>query len=45
MSRFTNTNTGVVFSVDDSKDDRYGEGFEPVVEAKSSPKSAPSKSK
>ena len=27
MSRFVNDATGVTFSVDDSKDERYGDGF------------------
>lgn len=30
MSRFRNKATNVVFSVDDSKDGRYVDGFEPV---------------
>jgi len=28
MSRFRNASTGVVVSVDDSKDERFGEGWE-----------------
>lgn len=34
MGRFKNTTTGVTFSVDDSKDGRYGDGFEPASEEK-----------
>ena len=31
MGRFMDKSTGVTFSVDDSKDDRYaGEGFQPA---------------
>lgn len=30
MSRFRNTTTGVVVSVDDSKDGRFVNGWEPV---------------
>jgi hypothetical protein len=30
MSRFRNTTTQVVVSVDDSKDDRYTDGWEPA---------------
>jgi len=30
MGKFINTNTQVVVSVDDDKDDRFGEGWEPV---------------
>lgn len=30
MSRFKNSNTGVVVSVDDSKDDRFTDGWEPA---------------
>lgn len=43
MGRFRNTTTGVVVSVDDSKDDRFGEtsGFEPFAEE--SEKKAPAK--
>jgi hypothetical protein len=33
MSRFRNTTTGVVVSVDDSKDGRFKVGYEPVDEA------------
>jgi len=45
MGTFTSP-AGVTFSVDDSKDDRYGEGFEPVDESKKTPakKAASSKS-
>lgn len=32
MSKFINTNTQVVVSVSDEKDDRFGEGWEPVTE-------------
>ena len=34
MSKFINTNTQVVVSVADEKDDRFGEGWEKVDEAK-----------
>ena len=40
MGRFRNLKTGVVVSVDDSKDERFAEGFEP---ADSEPKKAPAK--
>jgi len=40
MGRFLNKATGVTFSVDDSKDERFAEGFEP---ADSEPKKAPAK--
>lgn len=30
MSKFRNLKTGVVVSVDDSKDDRFKSGFEPA---------------
>ena len=48
MARFRNVQTGVVVSVDDSKADRYSDGWESADEAeKKAPakKSAPSKSK
>ena len=32
MSRFRNTETGVVVSVDDSKDGRFAVGYEPADE-------------
>lgn len=32
MSKFKNTETQVVVSVADEKDDRFGEGWEPVSE-------------
>lgn len=35
MSKFINSDTGVVVSVDDSKDDRFATGWEPVTESKS----------
>ena len=41
MSRFENTATGVVVSVADEKDDRFGEGWVKVDEK--SPKPAPKK--
>lgn len=46
MSRFRNVNTGVVVSVDDSKDGRYGDGYELVEEParKASPKKSINKS-
>lgn len=34
MSKFINTNTQVVVSVADEKDDRFGEGWEKVEETK-----------
>ncbi len=41
MSRFRNTTTGVVVSVDDSKDDRFAAGYEPAAdEAKSTAKAS-----
>ena len=46
MSRFRNTTTGVVVSVDDSKDERFVKGYEPAdSESKKAPakKAAPSK--
>jgi len=42
MSKFRNESTGVVVSVDDSKDARFGEGWvadAPQVEPKRAPKS------
>lgn len=44
MGKFINTNTQVVVSVSDEKDDRFGDGWEPVTE-KSQPKSNAKKSK
>ena len=48
MGRFRNLETGVVVSVDDSKDDRFAAGFEPAdaPESKKAPakKAASSKS-
>ena len=45
MSRFRNTTTEVVVSVDDSKDDRYTDGWEPAPAVKTPPaKRASSKS-
>lgn len=47
MGRFRNTETGVVLSVDDSKDDRFTVGYEPADEPKKATKrttSKPSKS-
>lgn len=41
MGRFVNTRTGVVVSVDDSKDGRFTDGWEPAPE----PKKPTSKSK
>ncbi len=48
MSKFVNEKTGVVFSVDDSKDDRYAQGHkpykgEPKAPAKKATSSKPSK--
>lgn len=40
MGRFRNSETGVVVSVDDSKDERFAQGFEPVGDAA---KSAPAR--
>ena len=40
MGRFRNLKTGVVVSVDDSKDERFAQGFEP---ADSETKKAPAK--
>jgi hypothetical protein len=47
MSSFRNRSTGVVVSVADDKDDRFGEAWEPIKadEPKKAPKSASSKSK
>jgi hypothetical protein len=42
MSRFKNTSTGVVVSVDDSKDDRFSDGWE---SADAEPKRAPGRPK
>jgi len=42
MSKFINSNTKVVVSVDDSKDDRFGEGWLP---ADADPKRAPGRPK
>ena len=45
MSRFENVKTGVVVSVDDSKDDRYASGWKPVdTKAPSSKKASDKKS-
>lgn len=44
MGKFINTNTQVVISVADEKDDRFAEGWEPVTE-KSQPKPSAKKSK
>lgn len=33
MSKFENSNTHVVVSVDDSKDDRFSDGWVPVKDA------------
>lgn len=41
MSRFRNRSTGVVVSVADDKDDRFGEAWEPVKDSES--KKAPTK--
>lgn len=41
MSKFRNADTGVVVSVDDSKDDRFAAGWEPVADGKPKPKPAP----
>jgi len=30
MSKFENLNTGIVVSVDDSKDERFGDGWKPA---------------
>lgn len=46
MSRFVNKATGVTFSVDDSKDERYvGEAFERADEKKAPAKKAASPKK
>lgn len=42
MSRFRNTRTGVVVSVDDSKDDRFGAEWESADQKKAPAKSAAS---
>jgi hypothetical protein len=42
MSKFRNTSTQVVVSVDDSKDDRFAEGWEP---ADAEPKRGPGRPK
>lgn len=47
MGRFRNLETGVVVSVDDSKDDRFEAGFEPADSTSPkapAKKAAPSKS-
>jgi len=45
MGRFRNLETGVVVSVDDSKDDRFAVGFEPAeTEKKATAKKAAPKS-
>jgi len=45
MSRHRNPESGIVVSVDDSKDDRYGEGsgWESVEDEKPAPKRAAAK--
>lgn len=45
MGRFVNTATGVTFSVDDSKDDRYVDGFERANEDGKPVKKAPAAKK
>ena len=42
MGRFRNLATGVVVSVDDSKDARFSDGFEPVKDG-AAEKKAPAK--
>lgn len=42
MSRFKNSNTGVVVSVDDSKDDRFADGW---VSAEAETKRGPGRPK
>ena len=44
MGRFRNSLTGVVVSVDDSKDNRYGDGWEPEDTEKPAKKPAAKKS-
>ena len=41
MSRFRNLKTGVVVSVDDSKDARFAAGFEPADQAQKAPAKKP----
>lgn len=43
MSRFRNTATGVVVSVDDSKDHRFTDGFEPADKPKAPAKKVAAK--
>lgn len=45
MGRFINSETGVVVSVDDSKDDRFDAGWEPADDKKAPKKSAPKSDK
>lgn len=42
MGRFRNLATDVVVNVDDSKDDRFGDGWEAVKESKTPAKKAAS---
>jgi len=44
MSRFKNTTTGVVVSVDDSKDDRFTAGWEAVADEPAKGKKSAAKS-
>lgn len=44
MSRFINDETGVVVSVDDSKDDRFTSGWKPADEVKKTTSRAAKKS-
>jgi len=44
MGRFRNLETGVVVNVDDSKDERFAVGFEPVADGDEKPsRKAPAK--
>jgi len=40
MGKFINSETGVVVSVDDSKDARFASGFEPYTEKKTTRKTS-----
>ena len=43
MSKFVNDANGVVVSVDDSKDERFGEGWSPADKPKSKPAASTAK--
>lgn len=45
MSKFRNSSTGVVISVDDSKDDRFTSGWVPAETPEEEPKRSPGRPK